>query len=105
MKNTAVVEKINKEFSGQDGSIKIFNNDERIAIGKFLGGRFKNESIVIFDFSEKSIGLFVPICVFSVVKKETADGFEGGDICKDFFIGENEFWEIIGKIEEKGEVV
>lgn len=96
MKNVAVVEKINQLFLNSEGEVETFN--EKFPVGKFLGARMKNEGIIIFEFEQKHVGLALCISVFSTVKNETEEGFEGEVVCKDIFIGGKNFWDIIGKI-------
>lgn len=96
MKKSEVIERINEKFLGQVGEVETFTNKK--AIGKFLSARFKNEGIIIFEFEDKHVGLALCIMVFSTIKAELAEGFEGDEICKEISIGGKNFGEIIKEI-------
>ena len=98
MEDHKIIEKINIAFANDDGKVTTFSTENSVPLGKFLRAHHKNRSMIIFEFSEASVGLFIPLSIISIVKNETKDGFEGGEICKELFIDGDNFWNIVGKI-------
>jgi len=82
---------LKKIIVGAVGKMMIFRNlnTERLDAIKIVSVRRcgKTGCNLFFQGEEFSIGFFAPIGIFSVVKKETENGWEAGDLLDDVHIG------------------